>query len=246
MDANAEPRGPAPPVRNAISSAMARIKRDHYGRGPARTRTYIFDRFVFAVLDDVLTPAEQALKDAGRLDRVRHIRLTFQAVMTRTFTGAVEERTGAAVVGYHSQVVFDPDLALEFFVLDRPLDSETDQEPARPGEGPLRASLASALIAKLHDAWGKGPTRARVYVEDQFVFCVFDDPFTTVERTLLEAGESAVVRGLRIDLHDAQRAAFEEVVAQATGRPVRTSMTQVVFDPDLMFLCFMLGDGPIA
>jgi len=244
MDDTAQPRGAALPVRNAISNAMARIKRDYYGRGPARSRTYIYDRFVFSVLDDVLTPAEQALKEAGRVQRVRRTRLAFEAVMTRTFTTAVEERTGATVIGYHSQVAADPDMALEIFVLDRPPTPEAEPGPARAGDGQIRAAIESGLVARLHEFWGKGPTRARIFVEDQFAFCVFDEPFTTVERTLLDAGENDVVRELRIELHDARRDAFDEVVAEATGRPVLTSVSQVVFHPDLLFLWFVLGDAP--
>ena len=244
MDDHAEPRGAGQPVRNAISNAMARIKRDYYGRGPARTRTYIYDRFVFSVLDDVLTPAEQALKEAGRVQRVRRTRLAFEAVMTRTFTTAVEERTGATVIGYHSQVAVDPDLALEIFVLDHPPAPDTEPGPARAGDGQVRAAVENGLVARLHEFWGKGPTRSRIFVEDQIAFCVFEEPFTTVERTLLDAGEADVVRELRIDLHDARREAFDEVVAEATGRPVLTSVAQVVFHPDLLFLCFVLGDAP--
>src|SRR5918992_4423997 len=68
-------------VRNAVSQAMSRIKREYYGKGPARARTYIFDTVVFSILDDVLTPVEQALKQRGRGELVRHVRLTFQDIM---------------------------------------------------------------------------------------------------------------------------------------------------------------------
>ena len=41
---------------------------------------------------------------------------------------AVQRITGRAVIGYHSQIVFDPERAFEIFVLDRPVDDE-DQQP---------------------------------------------------------------------------------------------------------------------
>ena len=107
-------------LRNAISNAMARIKREFYGKGPSRTRTFVYDRIVFSVLDDVLTPVELTLKRAGRSALVRRTRLTFEDIMTRTFTGEIERLTGARVLAYHSQIVFDPDMAIEVFVLDRP------------------------------------------------------------------------------------------------------------------------------
>ena len=39
---------------------------------------------------------------------MRQYRLTFQDVVGPTATGAVEELTGRRVIGYHSQVVFEP------------------------------------------------------------------------------------------------------------------------------------------
>ena len=35
-------------------------------------------------------------------------------------TESVERITGCRVLTYHSQIVFDPEHAVEFFVLDRP------------------------------------------------------------------------------------------------------------------------------
>ena len=107
-------------LRNAISNAMARIKREFYGKGPSRTRTFICDRIIFSILDDVLTPVEITLKQAGRTALVRRTRLTFEDIMTRTFIGEIERLTGARVLACHSQIVFDPDMAIEIFVLDRP------------------------------------------------------------------------------------------------------------------------------
>ena len=107
-------------LRNAISNAMARIKREFYGKGPSRTRTFVYDRIVISVLDDVLTPAELTLKQGGRGALVRRTRLAFEDIMTKTFTGQIERLTGARVLAYHSQIVFDPDMAIEVFALDRP------------------------------------------------------------------------------------------------------------------------------
>ena len=36
---------------------------------------------------------------------------------------AVQRITGRKVLGYHSQIVFNPERAFEIFVLDRPVDS---------------------------------------------------------------------------------------------------------------------------
>jgi uncharacterized protein YbcI len=40
--------------------------------------------------------------------------------MTQTTVGAVEEILGRKVLTYHSQMLFDPERAIEIFVLDSP------------------------------------------------------------------------------------------------------------------------------
>jgi len=267
-------------LRNAISNAMARIKREFYGKGPSRTRTFMCDRIVFAILDDVLTPVEVALKEGGRGALVRRTRLTFEDIMTRTFTGEIERLTGARVLAYHSQIVFDPDMAIEIFVLDGPphesspaaavpgiqsarLDApgkvgdadrlpdsssgppprpRTGAVPGRRPEGQLRAALANAMIRIVHEHWGKGPTRAKAYLEDGFLFCVLEDPLTTVERTLVEGGQTDPVRELRLEFQEMVSHEFTEQVEALTGRRVRASHSQIVFGPDLLFEIFVLDE----
>jgi uncharacterized protein YbcI len=253
-------------LRNAISNTMARIKREFYGKGPSRTRTYVYDRIIFSVLDDVLTPVEISLKEGGRKALVRRTRLTFEDIMTKTFTGQIERLTGARVIAYHSQIVFDPDMAIEVFVLDRPAPAasegdvhsarldppgevgDADRLPAGDGPGPAagrsdgrqRAALAEAMVRVVHEHWGKGPTRAQVHLDDDFVFCVLEEPLTTVERTLVGGGETDLVRELRLEFHELVREELAEHVEALTGRRVLASHCQVVFDPDILFQIFVL------
>ena len=223
-------------LRNAISNAMARIKREFYGKGPSRTRTFIYDRIVISVLDDVLTPVELTLKEGGRSGLVRRLRLTFEDIMADAFTGQVERLTGARVLAYHSQIVFDPDMAIEVFVLDRPA-----QRGGTHGAG-AGSAIADAMVRIVHEHWGKGPTRAKAYVEDGFVFCVMEEPLTTVERTLVESGETDLVRHLRIEFQELVNHESAERVATLTGRRVLTSHGQIVFDPDILFQIFVLDE----
>jgi uncharacterized protein YbcI len=104
-----------------ISNAMVGIKKNLYGKGPTKAKTFINDNIVFCVLEGGLTQNELTLLDAGEEDLVRRYRLRFQEVISEQATGAVEELTGRKVVGYHSQIVFDPDRAFEIFVLDAEL-----------------------------------------------------------------------------------------------------------------------------
>lgn len=96
---------------------MVAIKKDFYGRGPDRAKTYINDDYVFVALEGGLTRNEETLLAAGEHELVRTYRLRFQAAMTAVATGAVEEITGRPVLTYNSQILFDPTRAFEIFVL---------------------------------------------------------------------------------------------------------------------------------
>jgi uncharacterized protein YbcI len=112
--------GSAGSVRNAVSNAMVALKKRYYGKGPENARTYLNDNYVFCVLEGGLTRNEQTLLEDGKQDLVRNYRLAFQEAMTGPTTDAVEQITGRKVIGYHSQIVFDPMHGFEIFVLDSP------------------------------------------------------------------------------------------------------------------------------
>jgi uncharacterized protein YbcI len=102
----------------SISNAITRLHRDHYGRGATTTRTIIQRNYVVCFLEDIYTPVERTLIDAGRSEAVRETRNIFQDAMGPKFREAVEEVTGRTVIGFMSQVHFDPDMAAEVFVLE--------------------------------------------------------------------------------------------------------------------------------
>ncbi len=105
-------------LRSRISNAMVGLKKRYYGKGPEKAKTYLNDNYVFCVLEGGLTRNEETLLQAGEAELVRDYRLRFQATMAKTMTEAIEELTGRRVLGYHSQIVFDPDRSFEIFVLD--------------------------------------------------------------------------------------------------------------------------------
>jgi len=102
----------------SISNAITRLHRDHYGRGATTTRTIIQRNYVVCFLEDIYTPVERTLIEAGRSEPVRKTRNIFQDAMGPKFREAVEEATGRTVIAFMSQVHFDPDMAAEVFVLE--------------------------------------------------------------------------------------------------------------------------------
>jgi len=106
----------------AISNAITRLHREHYGRGATTVRTVIQRNYVISFLDDIYTPVERTLLEAGREEDVRSTRQIFQQAMRGRFTEAVEEITNRKVNAFMSQVHISPDLAVEVFVLEPDVD----------------------------------------------------------------------------------------------------------------------------
>jgi uncharacterized protein YbcI len=109
---------PSGTVSAEISNAIVHLLSRHYGRGPTKAKTYLFDNYVFCVLQDVLTTSEETLVEAGQYDLVRRSRTAFQEVLADEFRDAVTKATGRAVIAYHSQVVLEPNMGFEIFVLE--------------------------------------------------------------------------------------------------------------------------------
>ena len=267
-------------LQAALSNAIVRIMREFYGKGAARSRTMIFDEYVFVILEDVLTTAEMTLRNGGAGELVRKVRMRFEDVMTATFVGEVQRLTGRTVVAYHSQVVLEPPSCFEIFVLDPTQErsapprtgeaveagdlqepgqvGDVDQLPSpgqRPapaqrdpagapqlGAGAVRAAISNAVMRLTNELYGKGAARTRTFITDEHVFCAMEGVLTAVERTLVEAGETDLVRELRTRFMQMVRPMFAAEVARLLGRQVLAMESQLVFDPDTLFLVFVLGD----
>jgi len=107
----------------AIGNAITHLHREYYGRGATTTRTVMQRNYVIVFLEDIYTPVERTLLEAGDVDRVRDTRQSFQLAMRERFSKAVEEIAKRKVVAFMSQVHFDPDMAAEIFVL-QPQDGD--------------------------------------------------------------------------------------------------------------------------
>ena len=121
--AGVEMEKPSAGLRSQISNAMVGLKKQYYGKGPEKAKTFINDNYVFCVLEGGLTRNEETLLAAGQPELVRTYRLQFQAAMEQTTIEALEQITGRRVLAFHSQIVFDPDRSFEIFVLDAPLNA---------------------------------------------------------------------------------------------------------------------------
>lgn len=120
---SARPRLAGGQLLSAISTRIVAMLREHYGRGPMKAKTYALDDIIVCVLrGSGFTAIEKTMMDSGEPDRVVAMREDFQRVMATRYKETIEELTDRKVVAFISQAHVEPDITLEVFFVDRPLD----------------------------------------------------------------------------------------------------------------------------
>jgi uncharacterized protein YbcI len=107
--------------------------------------------------------------------------------------------------------------------------------------GDVLTAISDGMVGLLKEFYGRGPTRAKSYYEDDLVVCVLRGGFSRVEQTLLEGGRGNAVIQQRMEFQEVMRERFAEVIEHATGRPVIGFMSGNQQHPDLMCEVFILG-----
>lgn len=109
--------------------------------------------------------------------------------------------------------------------------------------GQIAAAISNAMVRIHSRHYGKGPTKAKTYVLDDVVVTVMQDVFTTVERTLIEAGKGDLVRDVRTTFQYSLRDEFTDAIREIVGRPTRAFLSQVDWHSDIAVEVFLLADG---
>jgi uncharacterized protein YbcI len=104
------------------------------------------------------------------------------------------------------------------------------------------AAVANEIVRLKAQYYGKGPTEAKAYMNDEVLVVALKGGLTTVERTLLEAGDDGLVRQVRLRFQEVMEQNFIDAVQRMTGQRVLTYMSQIVFDPDYCFEFFVMSD----
>ncbi|HEX5712872.1 MAG TPA: Na-translocating system protein MpsC family protein [Solirubrobacterales bacterium] len=106
----------------------------------------------------------------------------------------------------------------------------------------VRAAISRETVQLYLRTFGRGPTKARTYVQSDYAVCVLRDIFTTGERTLIANGGREQVEESRKKINDAIDGEFVAVVERETGRPVQTHLTHIKVPANLA-LHFFLFDS---
>jgi uncharacterized protein YbcI len=111
-----------------------------------------------------------------------------------------------------------------------------------PGEqgGSLRTALANAMVGMKKQFYGRGPTAAKAWILDDYVFVAMEGGLTRNEETLLADGKEDLVRGYRLSFQETVGPTTMDAVSELVGRKVLTYHSQIVFDPPRTFEIFVL------
>jgi uncharacterized protein YbcI len=111
--------------------------------------------------------------------------------------------------------------------------------PSNHGE--VLTAISDGLVALLKEFYGRGPTRAKSYYEDDLVVCVLRGGFSRVEQTLLDGGRGQAVIKQRMEFQEVMRERFAAVIEDATSKRVIGFMSGNQQDPDMMCEVFILA-----
>ena len=119
----------------------------------------------------------------------------------------------------------------------RPSKAKTNPQ----NHGDVLTAISDGMVGLLKEFYGRGPTRAKSYYEDDLVVCVLRGGFSRVEQTLLDGGRGAAVIQQRMEFQDVMRERFYAVIERATGRRVIGFMSGNQQEPDMMCEVFILN-----
>jgi uncharacterized protein YbcI len=115
----------------AVSNAIVKLHKEQFGRGPTHARSDFAGDTLVCTLDDALLPAERAMVESGRTDRVRESRTDLQAATEHLFIRAIEDIVGRKVRAFASAIDPSAGVVFEIFALHSDADTRTD------GRGPI-------------------------------------------------------------------------------------------------------------
>ena len=84
--------------------------------------------------------------------------------------------------------------------------------------------------------------QGKTYFQDDLVVVLLEETFTPAERTLIERGESQGIQDIRRRFQQAMRDEFVSVIEQATGRRVRSFLSETDLEQDVSVEVFLLAE----
>ncbi len=113
-------------------------------------------------------------------------------------------------------------------------DRQDDEAPSMPGR------ISRTVVRAIKDLYGRGPTHARTYLCDEYVFCVMTGGLTRDEETMIRGGQEEAVREYRLRFEAVIAPELIRRVEDVLGQKVINYHSQILFDPDRIVEIFVV------
>jgi uncharacterized protein YbcI len=106
--------------------------------------------------------------------------------------------------------------------------------------GALSSAISNLMVRLFNEYAGRGPVRARAYVDGDLVCVVLQDTLTHGERSLVASGEEKLVLATRRAYQAAMRVDAIAGLEELIDRKVMVFMSDNHLEPDVAVECFVL------
>jgi len=110
-----------------------------------------------------------------------------------------------------------------------------------PGRGDHSSAISKMMVRLMSEYTGRGPTKARTYIQDDLITIVMRDTLTRAEHKLAASGKGDSVRATRRLFQDAMRDDIVAGVTALTGRAVFAFLSDNHIDPDVAVETILLA-----
>ena len=105
---------------------------------------------------------------------------------------------------------------------------------------PPSAAIANLLVGIFSEYTGRGPTRARAYINNDLVTVVLKENLTKAEHTLVDQGHDDEIMRLRLAFQQTMRDDMVHSVEKVLDRKVLAFLSANHLEPDIAVETFLL------
>jgi uncharacterized protein YbcI len=114
-------------------------------------------------------------------------------------------------------------------------------QPSAAANGSVAAAISNAMVRLMNEYTGRGPTKARTYINDNLITIVLQDTLTKGERSLVRDGEINLVLANRKAYQRTMASDLIASVEELSGRKVLAFLSDNHIDPDYAVEAFILA-----
>jgi uncharacterized protein YbcI len=113
--------------------------------------------------------------------------------------------------------------------------------PQPSDKGPRLAAISTLTVGLFGQYTGRGPSKARTFIDDDVVVVVLQDMLTTAELTLVEHDRAKIVLATRKIFHEVMSEQLIAGIEQILQRSVIACLSDNHIDPDIAIAVFVLA-----